>query len=165
VGVEHADFLLLGGTEDSARLEDFIAPLERAAVRDLPMVCANPDIIAVHANGTFGMAPGAVARHYEGLGGQVYYVGKPHRPVYELCLATLGKPAVGSIVAIGDSVQHDIVGGAGMGVDTALNMAGIHGPGFDHGGELEANLAALAQLEAEFGSRPRWLLPRFRWSA
>src|SRR5919106_476127 len=53
-----ADFLLLGGVEDTARLEAFQAALERAAAHDLPMVCANPDIVAVQANGIFGMAPG-----------------------------------------------------------------------------------------------------------
>jgi HAD superfamily hydrolase (TIGR01459 family) len=89
---EDADFLLLGGTLDTARLEDFRDALEGAVRRDLPMVCANPDIVAVQAGGVFGMAPGAVARHYEGLGGRVFYVGKPHRPIYELCLETLGNP-------------------------------------------------------------------------
>lgn len=45
------------------------------------------------------MAPGTVARHYEGLGGRVFYVGKPHRPIYELALEALGHPARASIVA------------------------------------------------------------------
>jgi ribonucleotide monophosphatase NagD (HAD superfamily) len=110
------------------------------------------------------MAPGTVARHYEGLGGRVFYVGKPHRPIYELSLEALGNPPLRSIVAIGDSLEHDIAGGNGMGLDTALNMAGIHGPGFELDGGLDANLAAIEQLEAEFGVRPRWLLPRFRWT-
>jgi HAD superfamily hydrolase (TIGR01459 family) len=160
---EDADFLLLGGIEDSARLDGFVEVLQRAADRDLPMVCANPDVIAVQANGAFGMAPGAVARHYEGLGGRVFYVGKPYRPIYELCLEALGNPPREGVVAIGDSVQHDIAGAAGMMLDTALIMAGIHGPGFDLVGGLESNLIALEQLEAEFGVRPRWILPRFRW--
>jgi hypothetical protein len=51
-----------------------------------------------------------------------------------------------------------------MGLDTALNMAGIHGQGFELDGGLDANLAAIEQLEAAFGVRPRWLLPRFRWT-
>jgi HAD superfamily hydrolase (TIGR01459 family) len=160
---EDADFLLLGGIEDAARLEDFQDALARAAARDLPMVCANPDIVAVQANGIFGMAPGAVARHYEGLGGRVLYVGKPHRPIYQLALEALGNPAPGRVVAIGDSLEHDIAGAAGMALDTALIMSGIHGAGFDLVGGLEANHEALARLEAEFGVRPRWLLPRFRW--
>ena len=29
------------------------------------------------------MGPGAVAHHYEQLGGAVGYVGKPHRPIYQ----------------------------------------------------------------------------------
>jgi HAD superfamily hydrolase (TIGR01459 family) len=162
--VDDADFLLLGGIEDAARLEDFWDALERAAARDLPMVCANPDIVAVQTKGIFGVAPGAVARYYEGLGGRVFYVGKPHRPIYQLVLEALGNPAPGSIVAIGDSVEHDIAGAAGMTLDTALIMGGIHGSGFDLIGGLETNQAALERLEAEFGVRPRWLLPRFCWS-
>jgi HAD superfamily hydrolase (TIGR01459 family) len=163
--IEEADFLLLAGTEDTARLEHFEDSLERAAALDLAMVCANPDIVAVQPNGIFGMAPGAVARHYEGLGGRVLYVGKPHRPIYELALEALGNPPPGSIVAIGDSVEHDIAGAAGMRLDTALIMSGIHGAGFNLAGGPEANRAALEQLEAEFGVRPRWLLPRFCWLA
>jgi HAD superfamily hydrolase (TIGR01459 family) len=158
-----ADFLLLGGVEDSAQLEDFLAALESAALRDLPMICANPDIVAVHAGGRFGMAPGTVARHYEGLGGRVFYLGKPHRLIYELCLEALGNPPQASIVAIGDSVEHDIAGAAGVALDTALVMGGIHGAGFDLVGGPEANRQALDQLEVTFGVRPRWLLPRFAW--
>ena len=45
--VEDAEFLLLAGVEDDARLEDFRLHLEAAAGRGLPMVCANPDIVAV----------------------------------------------------------------------------------------------------------------------
>jgi ribonucleotide monophosphatase NagD (HAD superfamily) len=111
------------------------------------------------------MAPGTVARHYEGLGGRVFYVGKPHRPIYELCLEALGNPPQAGIVAIGDSVEHDIAGAAGVMLDTALVMDGIHGPGFDLAGGFEANRRAVDQLEATFGVRPRWLLPNFRWEA
>ncbi len=161
--VEEADFLLLGGIEDDARLEQFTAALERAAARDLPMVCANPDVVAVLPGGAFGIAPGALARHYEGLGGQVAYVGKPHRPVYELCLETLAPLPPGEILVIGDSVAHDIAGGAGMGLATALIMGGIHASLFDLEHGLSANAAALERLEAEYGARPDWVLPRFRW--
>ena len=87
--IDDADFLLLGGVEDDARLEDFSAALDAAAGRGLPMVCANPDIVAVLPDGGFGMAPGALAHHYEQLGGRVGYVGKPHRPIYEVCLGAL----------------------------------------------------------------------------
>lgn len=161
-GVDDADFLLLAGTDDDARLEDFVEALGAAAARGLPLVCANPDVTVVRPGGGLGMAPGAVAGHYQTLGGEVLYVGKPHRPVYELCLATLGLPPAG-VLAIGDSVAHDIAGGARMGVATALVMAGIHAALFDPERGPSANRAALARLEADYGATPDWVLPRLCW--
>ncbi len=161
--LERADFLLLAGIEDDARLEQFTAALERAAARGLPMICANPDVVAVQPGGGFGIAPGAVARHYQDLGGRVVHVGKPHRPVFELCLEMLAPLAPGEVLVVGNSVAHDIAGGAGMGLATALIMAGIHAPLFDLERGLSANAAALDRLQAEYGARPDWVLPRFRW--
>jgi HAD superfamily hydrolase (TIGR01459 family) len=162
--VDNADFVLLGGVEDDARLEEFSPALEAAAARRLPLVCANPDIVAVLPNGGFGMAPGAIAHHYEQLGGQVAYVGKPHRPIYQVCLQTLGNPPHDEVLAVGDSVAHDVAGGAAMELDTALVMAGIHSRIFDPDRGASANRAAMEQLAKEYGVLPRWVLPRFRWA-
>ena len=161
--VAEADFLLLGGIPDDARLEPFAAALEQAAARGLQMVCANPDVIAVQPGGRFGFAPGALARQYESLGGRVVYVGKPFPPVYELCLDALGPLARDEVLVVGDSVAHDVAGGVGMGLATALIMAGIHAPLFDLERGPSANAAALERLEAEYGARPDWVLPCFRW--
>ncbi len=158
-----AEFLLLGGIEDDARPEQFAPVLEQAAARDLPMVCANPDVIAVQPGGRFGVAPGAIARQYQDLGGRVAWVGKPFRAVYELCLDALGPLARSEILVIGNSVAHDIAGGAAAGLATALIMAGIHAPLFDLEHGRSANAAALERLEAEYGARPDWVLARFRW--
>jgi HAD superfamily hydrolase (TIGR01459 family) len=140
--VDDAEFLLLAGVEDAARLEDFGAQLEAAAARGLPMVCANPDIVAVLPGGGFGMAPGALAHHYEQLGGRVRYVGKPHRPIYQACLEALGDVPRAEVLTIGDSIAHDVAGGAAMELDTALIMSGIHGRMFD-----------LARVRAPIASR------------
>lgn len=163
--VEDAEFLLLAGTEDEAVLDDFVDPLERAAARGLPMVCGNPDVVVMRPGGEIGMAPGTVARHYEQLGGRVGYVGKPHRPVYELCLALLDHPPADQVLAIGDSLAHDIAGGAAMGLDTALILNGIHADRFVPADQPGANGAAFAELQREYGVLPRWALPRFRWHA
>ena len=158
-----ADFVLLAGTEDAARLEAFTGVLEQAAARGLPLVCANPDVVVVQPGGGLGMAPGALAGHYAGLGGQVAYVGKPHRPVYDLCLEALAPLAPAAVLAIGDSVAHDVAGGAAMGLATALIMSGIHAPLFDLERGRSANLAALERLEAAHGASPDWVLPYLRW--
>jgi HAD superfamily hydrolase (TIGR01459 family) len=163
--VDDAEFLLLAGVEDAARLEDFGAPLEAVAARGLPMVCANPDIVAVLPDGGFGMAPGAVAHHYEQLGGRVRYVGKPHRPIYQACLEALGDVPRAEVLTIGDSIAHDVAGGASMELDTALIMSGIHSRMFDLARGASANRAALEQLAREYGVLPRWVLPRFAWRA
>jgi HAD superfamily hydrolase (TIGR01459 family) len=161
--IEDADFLLLAGVEDDARLEDFGAQLEAAAGRGLPMVCANPDIVAVQPDGVFGMAPGALAHHYEQLGGRVGYVGKPHRPIYEACLEAVGDVPRAEVLTVGDSIAHDVAGGAAMELDTALIMSGIHGRIFDLERGAGANRAALEELAREYGVLPRWVLPRFAW--
>jgi HAD superfamily hydrolase (TIGR01459 family) len=161
--VEDADFLLLSGTEDDLQVEQFEDALTRAAARRLPMVCANPDVVVVRPGGTTVFAPGAVAQRYRELGGEVVYVGKPHRPVYDLCLAALAPLAPEAILAIGDSVSHDIAGGKAMGLATALVMGGIHAALFDLAHGPSANLAALERLEAEYGATPDWVLPYLRW--
>lgn len=163
--VEDAEFLLLAGVEDDARLEDFSAQLDAAAARRLPMVCANPDIVAVLPDGRFGTGPGALAHHYEQLGGAVGYVGKPHHPIYQACLEALGHPPHDEVLTVGDSMAHDVAGGAAMEVDTALVMSGIHSRIFDVERGASANRAALEELAREYGVLPRWVLPRFRWAA
>jgi HAD superfamily hydrolase (TIGR01459 family) len=162
---EDADFLYLAGIEDYAELEPFIPALEAGAARDLPMICANPDIVAIYPNGGRGMAPGGVARHYEGLGGKVIYVGKPHRPVYDLCLKKLDGIARDEILGIGDSLAHDIAGGNNVGIDTALLLEGVHRDAFTPGHGPSANGIAMDHLAAEYRARPRWALPSFRWRA
>jgi HAD superfamily hydrolase (TIGR01459 family) len=163
--IEDAEFLLLAGVEDDARLEDFGTQLEAAAARGLPMVCANPDIVAVLADGRFGTGPGALAHHYEQQGGAVGYVGKPHHPIYQVCLEALGHPPHAEVLTVGDSMAHDVAGGAAMELDTALIMSGIHGRIFDLERGVRANRAALEELAREYGVLPRWVLPRFRWAA
>ena len=45
--------------------------------------------------------PRAVAHHYEQLGGNVGYVGKPHSPIYLVCLEALGHPPHEEVLTIG----------------------------------------------------------------
>jgi HAD superfamily hydrolase (TIGR01459 family) len=162
--VDEADFILLAGTDPGGSLETFKPALARALARDLPMVCANPDVVVVGPDG-MGMAPGAIARHYQSLGGRVAFAGKPHPPIYRLCLETLAPIPPARILAIGDSLEHDIAGGAAMGLDTALVMGGIHAEAFDLERGRSANWPALERLAHSHGALPRWVLPRFRWSA
>lgn len=159
--VGRADFILNAGT-DRARLDAY-EPILRAAVgRDLPMVCANPDLVTVSPTGELIICPGSVARRYEELGGRVRYHGKPGRAVYQACF-DLYPEAAARAVGIGDSLHHDIAGAIGAGIASVLVAGGIHAadlhiePGAMPGPE---NLAALV---SKTGQRPDYVIPLFRW--
>lgn len=157
--VEEADFILLTGTDDDATLDGFREALDNARARNLRLVCANPDVRVVGPDGVV-MAPGALAAHYQGLGGRVIWVGKPHARVYRRALELL--PA-GPVLAIGDSLAHDIAGAAAQGLDTAFVLAGIHADAFDPDASPGTNRRALDQLSQEFGVSPTYAMARFRW--
>ena len=57
----------------------------------MPALCVNPDITMIR-DGQLVPAPGAIAKLYEDLGGQVDYVGKPHGALFQhaLVLAEMG---------------------------------------------------------------------------
>jgi HAD superfamily hydrolase (TIGR01459 family) len=160
---EEADFLFNTGLEIPPRtLDDYRAVLERAVERRLPMVCSNPDRIAP-SQGKLITAPGTVAAMYEQMGGTVLYVGKPHAPIYGACLDALDGLEPSEIVAVGDSVEHDVQGANGVAIDCCFVTGGIHQEEFPPeatGAEREARLADLGQ---RFGARPQWVVPRLVW--
>ncbi len=160
---EDADFLYLAGAPDYAEMTSYLDALEIGARGDLPLICANPDITAIYPNGGRGLAPGGIARRYEEMGGKAIYVGKPHRPVYELCLKKLGDLPREKLLGIGDSLEHDIAGGNGIGIDTLLLTHGVHQDAFIGADDEASKQAALDPLVETYGARPRWVLPRFVW--
>jgi HAD superfamily hydrolase (TIGR01459 family) len=159
--VADAGFILLAGIPSGRELRDLDPDLIRAAERRLPMICCNPDRVVVTATGLVP-ATGSVAARFEKMGGTVHYVGKPHAPVYERCLALLALPRE-RILAIGDSLEHDIAGGAAVGLRTAMITSGIHGPAFDPGNGEALNRAALDELARGAPALPDWVLARFEW--
>lgn len=125
-GPEGADFILNAisvtyDTDDRA----ILAQLDQALEMGLPMICANPDLV-VNVGNEQRKCAGTYALYYEERGGQVEYHGKPHRPVYETCHRLLGHPDKSKILAIGDSFRTDIAGAGNFGVDSVINLIGIH---------------------------------------
>jgi HAD superfamily hydrolase (TIGR01459 family) len=161
--VRDADFILMAGLDDALADPETWRPRWMGAVsRDLPMICANPDLTMITASG-LAPGPGRIADLYEVLGGEVTYVGKPHAPIYQECLALLGLPDPRRVLAIGDSLDHDIRGGAGMGMATALVTSGILASAFDLAAGEAAMLDAAGRLAREAGVRPDFLLTSLTW--
>jgi HAD superfamily hydrolase (TIGR01459 family) len=154
---DQADFILLAGLDDAAAdLEAWRRVLTNAAARNLPMLCANPDLTMFGPGSGLLPAPGALARSYEQLGGRVAYLGKPHRPIFEAALAALGDPAPARVLMIGDSLDHDVLGGRDAGILTLLITAGVHREALAGG----TNLRQLAGSEARM---PHWVIDRLAW--
>ncbi len=113
--------------------DDYAELLADFAARNLPMVCANPDL-TVERGSKIIYCAGALASAYEKLGGSVAYAGKPYFPVYDMALALIekikGKQVPREkILAIGDGIRTDIEGAAGAGIDSVFVASGVHAPG------------------------------------
>jgi len=155
-----ADFILMAGTNRET-LDHYEPMLQAARARDLPMVCANPDLVSVTPQGDLVICPGTVARRYEAIGGFVRWHGKPDVAVYETCRALY--PEVRRPLGIGDSLHHDIAGAAAAGIDSVFVAGGIHAAALGIAwGEAPAE-ARLEALFAEIGQRPDYVVPTFRW--
>jgi HAD superfamily hydrolase (TIGR01459 family) len=161
--VEAAEFLAVLGIDAAERsLADYESELAAGAARGLPMLCANPDLVSVSAGGLVA-APGALARRYEELGGTVFYHGKPWPAIYASCLAALADCAPARLVAIGDSVDHDVLGARRAGLASALVVGGVHAAELGAGwGELPTP-AVWRAFAGRAAARPAYLVPTFAW--
>jgi HAD superfamily hydrolase (TIGR01459 family) len=132
VGLEQAAFVICTGLRDdeSETVADYRDLLAAIRKRNLPMLCANPDLV-VERGEKLLLCAGALAAVYEEMGGKVTHAGKPHRPIYE---ATLGKaagllgkaPDKSRILGIGDAIRTDVAGARAFGIDSLFLSAGIH---------------------------------------
>ena len=106
-----------------------------------------------------------MARYVTRFGGAAHPVGKPYPYIYEEALRRCA-PA-GRVLAVGDSMAHDVAGANRAGVDSALVCWGIHAadvgvaPG---SAAVPLDAARLTAFLAAFEprDRPTFVLPAFR---
>jgi HAD superfamily hydrolase (TIGR01450 family) len=131
--------------------EDYAQVLARLRARNLPFVCANPDIVVERGDKIIWCA-GALARDYAQLGGRTLIAGKPHRPIYDAAFKAAGEVLGRDVrreeaLAIGDGMLTDIKGASDNGIDALYISGGIHArdyglPDAPEPGKLEAFLAS-----------------------
>jgi HAD superfamily hydrolase (TIGR01459 family) len=156
-----ADFILNtgpAGWDDT--IEDYRTLLHRARERGLPMVCANPDLVVIHA-GKPALCAGALAEEFARLGGLVRWHGKPHPSVYASCLDLLGMVDRRRILAVGDSLRTDIAGAAAAGIASLFVVGGIHAAEFAAADGVDPGRIEAALAEA--GAAPIGIIRRFTW--
>jgi ribonucleotide monophosphatase NagD (HAD superfamily) len=181
--IEGVDFVLAHGTEAIGRgdgkpcenvdEDSMRALVERAAAAKVPLCVANPDFVTVSGGTTLVTMPGTLAKYYvekfnathAGEDGDEYVclMGKPSAIIYAELLWEI-KAAEGGVdvdksrvVAVGDSLAHDIAGGARAGVDTVF----VRGVGI-HAEELKRR--ALEDVVREhLGAAPTHVIDRLAW--
>lgn len=162
VSIPEADLVLCTGLYDDAKenADDYAELFAQMQARGLIMLCANPDIVVQRGDSLIFCA-GALAQAYEKCGGQAIYYGKPHRPVYDICLARAAGVAGREIrrpLAIGDGADTDIKGANSAGIDALFVAQGIHAAQL---GELTAE--GLAQLFLAPEACPVAAMPALVW--
>lgn len=157
-----ADFILAIGPFDSAdSISDYQEMLAAAAACDVPMVCANPDLV-VHRLGNVEICAGGIAERYEELGGRVRWHGKPHPSIYESGMRLMGGIERPRVLAVGDSFRTDIHGANVAGIDSLFVVEGIHRDDL-LGPDGKPDAARLDKAIAQAGAAPTYAVPRFDW--
>jgi len=169
---EDAAYVVCTGLFDDEREtpDDYRERLEQLRARNLFMLCANPDVV-VERGDKLVYCAGALADAYAEMGGEVYYAGKPYRPLYDLALAETqrartarmlgGKLALNRVLAIGDSVRTDLKGANDLGIDCLFVTAGIHAE--ELGSREDPDLAALGTIFAAAGQMPKAVTKQLVW--
>jgi HAD superfamily hydrolase (TIGR01459 family) len=144
---------------------DYLDMLRRMRARDLPMICANPDIMVDRGTRQIYCA-GAIAREYQQMGGRVALAGKPHQPIYDLAKreaeAVLGHAVEASeVLAIGDGLLTDVKGAVNCGYDVLYISAGVHAKEYGEHGEPDPE-KLMAWLGAH-GVAPVATMPMLAW--
>ncbi len=112
---------------------DYADLLAELAARNLPMICANPDLTVERGDRIIYCA-GALATEYAAKGASVAYAGKPYLPIYDMAFAMIAKlkekPVPKErVLCIGDGLRTDIQGAAAAGLDSVFIASGVHAPG------------------------------------
>lgn len=160
---EEADFILNtgpAGWDDT--IEDYGPLLRRSLACELPMVCANPDLVVMHG-ARLALCAGALAQWYEEQGGVVRWHGKPYPSVYETCLGLLGIGERARILAVGDSLRTDIAGAGAAGLDSLFVAGGIHAEEFGLAGGGSADRPRIEAALAANAAPPVAVIGGFVW--
>jgi len=169
VPLEEADFAVCTGlVEDTQETPaDYEEILVACRAKNLPMICANPDLV-VYRGEQLVYCAGALAERYEELGGAVEQAGKPYAPIYRMAIGLLekarGRPLdIDRILAIGDAIHTDIAGATTMGLDSVLITGGIHRVEL-HGEDVGAlDQEAYKQFVESHGLTPVYRMSRLAW--
>ena len=138
--VNDANFILACTPFENTEPIDYIPILKDAVDMNLLMFCANPDFVTIEKNNdknTYCM--GTIADLYDHMGGRVVILGKPSKEIYKVSCKKIEDFNKSKIVAIGDSLDHDILGANNFNIDSVLISSGVHKDLFVNGPQIGLN--------------------------
>lgn len=126
--INEADFIYVSipnlKGEDQIDPELFRKELESIISRKLPMICPNPDQFAHEGKPPRSVVrQGSIAKIYEEMGGQVFYIGKPNKNVFSIAMDYFNQYRIFNpleILMVGDTPETDIRGARLFGMHSAL---------------------------------------------
>mmetsp|Transcript_13364 Transcript_13364/g.19676 ORF Transcript_13364/g.19676 Transcript_13364/m.19676 type:complete len:467 (+) Transcript_13364:24-1424(+) len=148
--ISMGSFLDDGNLGEGTPINDLLG---KCADRNLPLVCANPDMVVQYHDGSLKHMPGKIAQRYqeilESKNGKnddelpsITIYGKPHTEHFEACLRKLEEDRTKQqttsdknseelqqplrVAHVGDSIHHDIAGANAAGVPSIFIVGGIH---------------------------------------
>ncbi len=162
-GMDDADFVLCCGIRHGEEvLEDVVPELNAALARNLPLVSANPDRFVLRGPKR-QICAGSMALAYREMGGDVRQEGKPFPAVYRRSQSLMAGIDTSRILAIGDGIETDIVGGRDNGIDTLWITGGLPASFWDvppHEAPPQERVLAACR---EHDVAPSAILPLLRW--
>jgi len=131
-GPDDAEVVLCTGLfeDEHEQPEEYRDQLSALANRNVPLICANPDLV-VERGPKFVPCAGVLAQMYETLGGTVLYAGKPYAPIYERAYEAIEKargtrPPKERLLAIGDGLRTDVEGAGREGLRCLFIASALH---------------------------------------
>ena len=142
--------------DDTETPADYTEMLQRLRARNLPFICANPDIV-VERGDRLVYCAGALAKDFGLMGGRTLIAGKPHAPIYREAMAraaaVLGRDVEpGRVLAIGDGMTTDVKGAMDYGLDLLFISDGIHAR--EYGTPGNPDMEKMADHLDGFGAHP-----------
>lgn len=144
--IQEADFIYVSiphiNGEDQTNPDLFLVKLEQLKGCGIPMVCTNPDRVAHEGSPPRAVVrQGSIAKMYERIGGQVFYIGKPSSIVYSAAMNLFNQYRIidrKQVLMVGDTPETDVKGARNFGMPAALvTKTGVMSDriskdGFDH---------------------------------
>ncbi len=160
--ISQADFILACTPFNNFKVIDFLPLLTEAKKNGLPFLCANPDYDTIEGNNHEDIfCMGTIADIYKNIGGKSFILGKPSIHIYNEVFKKLKEISKTKILAVGDSLYHDIKGARNFGIDSLLiTSTGIHQEYFD---KENPNWNNKKNFLANFNIKPTFLCSDFKF--